>query len=100
MPKERSPSSASPLSFSRTRLYFACNATSLGRFAELEAREAAHANVLSGRRGDGGHEVADRLAVVADVRLAQQDGGLDRLLLVAVLPQQLRAGLRREFVLR
>src|SRR5256885_2284322 len=80
MPNLRSPSSASPESFSRTRWYLVFVGPgirgSLGclavRPAQLEPSEAAHAHVLPRRRGERRHQLADRLRRVADVRLGEQ----------------------------
>src|SRR3954452_13270108 len=81
MPKGWLPISASPESLSRTRLkagWFISSADLrryLGRevarplldaLAELEAREAAHLDVLADLRHLGGDEVADRLVGVLD----------------------------------
>src|SRR5438445_5590562 len=80
MPNLRSPRSASPESFSSTRRYLAFVWTaiggSLGRFAvglaELESLEPSDADVLTRRRGDARHELADGLRGVADVRLLEE----------------------------
>src|SRR5438067_3829948 len=80
MPNLRSPRSASPESFSRTRWYLAVVGPgirgSLGCLAvrptELEPSEAAYAHVLPRRRGERRHELADRLRRVADVRLREE----------------------------
>src|SRR5438477_4273 len=80
MPNLRSPRSASPESFSRTRWYLAVVGPgirgSLGCLAvrptELEPSEAAYAHVLPRRRGERRHQLADRLRRVADVRLREE----------------------------
>src|SRR5438128_4966756 len=85
------PISASPDSFSRTRLKAGCAPSVEGcalksvlglRLADLEAREAADHDVLAGLRGGGRSEVLDRLAavlVLVHVLLLQQDDLLEPL---------------------
>src|SRR5438309_4973999 len=80
MPNSRSPSSASPESFSTTRPYLAlvwtAIAGSLGGFAvglaQLEPLEPLDADVFAGAGRDGRHEFADGLRGVPDVRLLQK----------------------------
>src|SRR6266566_5873545 len=80
MPNSRSPSSASPESFSTTRPYLAFVSSaiggSLGRFAvglaQLEPLEPLHADVLAGPGGDARDELADRLRGISDVGLLQE----------------------------
>src|SRR3989442_7772871 len=74
MPNLRSPRSASPESFSRTRLYFgSIPAESRPRsLAEREALEALDGDVLADRCGERRHQVLDRLRRVADVGLPEQ----------------------------
>src|SRR5688572_14202852 len=75
MPNLRSPRSASPESFSSTRLYLAAlrcvTRTSLG-LAQGEALDAAHVDVLFGGHGDLGDQIFDLLRPVADVRLLEK----------------------------
>src|SRR5688572_6350445 len=75
MPNLRSPRSASPESFSSTRLYLAAlrcvTGMSLG-LAQGEALDAAYMHVLFRRGSDLGDEVLDLLRPVADVRLLEQ----------------------------
>src|SRR5712692_2751178 len=74
MPNFRSPRSASPESFSSTRRYLAAALSVIGGslFAQREALEAPDVHVLAGGRGDGRHQILDRLRGVADVGLAEQ----------------------------
>src|SRR6185503_4939929 len=80
MPNFRSPRSASPESFSRTRWYFAAPfaiRASLGvglalGLSDGEALDAAHRDVLADRRGERRDEILDRLRAVADVRLVEK----------------------------
>src|SRR6185503_12889190 len=79
MPNFRSPRSASPESFSRTRWYFGVPfaiAASLGvalavGLPDGEALDAPDRDVLADRRGERRDEVLDRLRAVADVGLLQ-----------------------------
>src|SRR5215217_6309917 len=68
VPYSRSPMSASPDSFSRTRLNagsgFALVTSAARLLADGEAREAAHDDVLAGLPRQLGADVLDRLAVV------------------------------------
>src|SRR5579871_5677620 len=73
VPYSRSPISASPESFRRTRENTGPGMS--GLFADHEARETPDHDVLAGRRGDLVRELADRLAVVlvgVDVGLVEQ----------------------------
>src|SRR2546428_1368622 len=75
MPNLRSPRSASPESFSRTRLYFGSMVATkfrLRSLAECEALEALDGDVLADRCGERRHQVLDRLRSVADVGLPEQ----------------------------
>src|SRR5947208_5497945 len=83
--------SASPDSFSRTRLNAGAEATlaTAGRPlpADREAREPADDDVLAGRPREVRAQVLDRLAVVlvrVDVRLLEQDGVLHPLAQLAL----------------
>src|SRR5579864_1125 len=73
VPYSRRPISASPESFSRTRVKIGCG---IGRlFADREAREAPDHHVLPGGRRDLVLELSDRPALVlvrVDVRLIEQ----------------------------
>src|SRR5881628_1039906 len=84
MPNLRSPRSASPESFSRTRLYFGSivpkESRSISRLrretprslAEGEPLEAPHRDVLADRGRERRDEVLHRLRGVADVGLREQ----------------------------
>src|SRR5437879_13855325 len=80
MPNLRSPSSASPESLSTTRPYLAFVWTAIGgslgrlavRLAQLEPLEPPNADVLSRCGRDAGHELADALPRLADVRLLEE----------------------------
>src|SRR5687768_18547836 len=64
VPYSRSPISASPESFSRTRLKRGSGAKAGLLLPNLEAGEAGDADVLAGLRGDVRAQVLDRLALV------------------------------------
>src|ERR687898_1195004 len=75
VPYSRSPISASPESFSRTRLKLA-EAIRRLLLSHLEAGEARDPDVLAGLGGELGAQVLDRLALVAllvEVLLIEQD---------------------------
>src|SRR5690606_11701276 len=80
MPKPCSPASASPESFSTTRLYFRSSAVITRRsLAQLVADEAAHHHVLARLRRGFLHQLADRLLAR---RVLHEDLVHERLLLV------------------
>src|SRR2546428_1785866 len=60
---------ASPLSFSRTRRYFG----SVPLSPELEVREPPDLDVLADLGGESRDQILDRLRLVTDVRLREQD---------------------------
>src|SRR5687767_3186106 len=75
MPNLRSPRSASPESFSSTRLYLAALRCVTGMSLELaqgEALDAAHMHVLFGGGSDIRDEVLDLPRPVSDIRLLEQ----------------------------
>src|SRR4051812_37419123 len=82
-PYSRSPISASPDSFKRTRRKAGCPFCDSGLLlAHLEAREAPDDYVLAGRGGDLGPQLLDRLRLVlllVHVLLIQQDDLLEPL---------------------
>src|SRR5918997_2606546 len=87
VPYSRSPISASPDSFSRTRLNTGSEITSATSLADREAREPPDDDVLAGLRRQVRAQLLDRLAVEpvgVDVRLLEQDGLLHPLAQLAL----------------